>query len=112
MCVVSSTTKSSASPLPLQTPATAIGLAPSEFRSYGDDPALREDATGTYWGRPGEVRGGRLWLPPAGEEGRVTRLAVMARRNDPEMMGNDTVGDALSITAHVRPRWINIPRQP
>lgn len=83
-----------------------------EFRSHGPEPVLREDATGVYWGRPPQARGGRLWLPPAGDGDRTSRVAVMARRNDIETMGNDSVTDGLQAQVKYRPRWINPPTQP
>lgn len=84
----------------------------AEFRSYGDDPILREDSTGTYWGRPAESRGGRLWLPPAGDKGRTTRVVVLARRGDIETQPSDGVTDAISVQVSYRPRYLVIPRQP
>lgn len=83
----------------------------AEFRSYGDDPVLREDSTGTYWGRPSETRGGRLWLPPAGDEGRTTRIAVMARRSDVETLPSANIADSTSVAVAYRSRWVDIPRQ-
>lgn len=82
-----------------------------EFRSYGDDPVLREDSTGTYWGRPPEARGGRLWLPPAGTANRSTRVAVLARRTNIEETASDNVTDSTSIAVAFKPRWLAIPRQ-
>lgn len=82
-----------------------------EFRSYGDDPVLREDSSGTYWGRPPEARGGRLWLPCAGSADRTTRVAVLARRNDIEEHNAEYVVDSTSVAVAYKPRWVAIPRQ-
>lgn len=94
------------------TEATIFSGQSLEFRSYGEDFALREDSTGTYWGRPpGETRGGRIELPPAGDEDRVTRVAVMARRADIETRPSANVGDSLSLQIKHIPRWVTIPRE-
>ena len=96
---------------PASSDAAIFASQSGEFRSYGDDPMLREDSTGTYWGRPPEVRGGRLWLPPAGDDDRTTRIAVLARRNDIEEQPSADIADSTSVAVSYRPRWINIPRQ-
>ena len=83
-----------------------------EFRSYGDDPYLREDSTGNYWGRPtADIRGGRLWLPCAGVEDRTTRVAVIAARNDLDTHAWENISDSKTLAISYRPRWVVVPRQ-
>jgi hypothetical protein len=81
-----------------------------EFRSHGDDPVLREDSTGTYWGRPPEARGGRMWLPPAGDEDRITRVVAMARRNDIQTLQSANIADSTTLAVSYTPRYLVVPQ--
>lgn len=75
-----------------------------EFRSV-NDPVLREDSTGTYWGRPAEYNGSRFYLPPGD-----SRVAVKARRRDVELLPDDQIADSTQVTVAHRPRYIAVPR--
>jgi hypothetical protein len=71
-----------------------------EIRS---DAVIRESATAGKWG-PVESTGSYLKLPPAGREGRVSRVVVKARRNDVDELPDDQIADGLKVTLEVTPR--------
>lgn len=75
-----------------------------EFRANGD-PCIREDTTGTYWGRPGEFNGSRFYLPVDD-----SRVVVKARRNDVDSLPDEAVTDGVDVTVHWRSRHVVIPR--
>lgn len=77
-----------------------------EFRSDGVE---RQDSSGTYYGQPSMVRGGNLYLAPAGDSGRINRLAVRMRRNDVEAEPDENVTDKHSVEVLVTERYL-IPR--
>lgn len=74
------------------------------------DETLREDPTGTYYGRPQEYRGAPFFLPPAGDEGRTSRIPVMLRRSDVYSMPNASVADGQSVEVRYTPRYRYLPR--
>jgi hypothetical protein len=78
-----------------------------EFRS---DDTIREDSTGTYWGRPQEYRGAPFFIPPAGDENRTSRVAVMLRRNDIYAMAAPNVSDNQTVEVRYTPRYLYLPR--
>jgi len=78
-----------------------------EFRS---DDTIREDSTGTYWGKPSEYRGAPFYLPPAGDENRVSRIAAMMRRNDVYSTAEANVTDSQAVQVAYTPRFLVIPR--
>lgn len=73
------------------------------------DQTLREDSTGTYWGKPW-YRGSRFLLPPAGDESRTSRIAVKGRRNDVTQFPDDNVADNLTVQVNYTPRYLVVPR--
>jgi len=77
-----------------------------EFNSNG---ALRQDSTGTYDGQPDISRGGDFYLDPAGESGRINRIAIRMRRNDIEVEPDNNVTDKHTVEVLVRERFL-IPR--
>ena len=79
-----------------------------EFRSDGD--ALREDSSGTVYGRPQEYRGAPFFIPPAGDENRTSRVVVMCRKNDVATMPNPTVAVSHQVQALYTPRMLYLPR--
>ena len=81
-----------------------------QFKSYGDDVASREDSSGVYWGGIA-ARGGRVWLPCAGDDGRTSRVAAFMRRADIETMPSGDIADSTTLAISYRPRWVAIPRQ-
>lgn len=74
-----------------------------EFRS---DEVQREDSTGTYWGDPPSYRGADFFLPEAGDPARISRIAVMARRNDIETMAEPNVTDSTQAAVSYTPRFL------
>lgn len=74
------------------------------------DETLREDPSGTYYGRPEEYRGAPFFLPPAGDEGRAARVAVMLRRSDVYTMPNASVADNQTMEVRYTPRYLYLPR--
>jgi hypothetical protein len=87
--------------------AVAFANQSIEFRS---DDTVREDSTGTYWGRPPEYRGAPFFVPPAGDKNRTSRVVVMARKNDVQTMPNPTVGVNVTVGAFYTPRRLYLPR--
>jgi hypothetical protein len=76
-----------------------------EYRGFGPDAALREDPTGTYSGQPAEYRGARFALPPG-----TSRIAVMARRNDINVLSSEGGADAAQLQVAYRERHLVVPR--
>lgn len=72
-----------------------------EFRSDG---AIRQDPTGTYYGRMQTYRGSRFMLPPAGDQNRASRIAVKARRNDVDVARDDQIADSTKLEVYYRAR--------
>ncbi len=77
--------------------------------TLGANYATREDSTGTFSTNISDRRGRYLKIPPAGPEGRSTRLVVMALRNDPYTMGDVAAIDDLSAQLYVTPRGLVVP---
>jgi hypothetical protein len=69
------------------------------------DDTLRQDSTGTYYGRPQSYRGSRFLLPVG-----TSRVLVKARRNDIDLALADTVTDATQIQVGWTPRGLAVPR--
>lgn len=78
-----------------------------EFRS---DDTIREDSTGTYYGRPQEYRGAPFYVYPSGDEARTNRVAVMLRRNDIYTRPEPNVTDNQSVEVRWTPRYMYLPR--
>jgi hypothetical protein len=78
----------------------------AELRSDSDDKLIRQDATGTYDGPPSTYRGGRFYIPPAGDAGLVSRLAVKMRRNDVDTEPDTNVTDQQTIEVKVTERFL------
>jgi hypothetical protein len=69
------------------------------------DATIRDDATGTYTGRPASYRGDRLLIPVG-----TSRVLVKARRNDIETVADNNVTDATQVQVAVTPRGLVVPR--
>jgi hypothetical protein len=69
------------------------------------DDTIRQDSTGTYYGRPQSYRGGRFLLPVG-----TSRVLVKARRNDIEVATDSNVTDATQIQVGWTPRGLAVPR--
>jgi hypothetical protein len=91
-------------------PAEQVPLHSGQSIEFRHDSALREDSTGTYAGPPPEYVGSRFFAPPAGDKGRKTRVAVMARRNDVAVANDDHIADSTTVEAFVTPRYLAVPR--
>jgi hypothetical protein len=78
----------------------------AEIRSDG---AIRQDSTGVYYGPMPAYRGARFLVPPAGDENRTSRLFVMARRNDIEVLPSGNVTDNLTVQTIVTPCGVVVP---
>lgn len=78
-----------------------------EFRH---DDTLRENSAGTLYGRPPSYRGSRFFIPQAGDEGKVTRVAAKARRNDVADFPDTSIADSTSLTVLYTPRFLTVPR--
>lgn len=77
----------------------------AEFRYDG---SLREDSSGVYYGPVQTYRGGRFLIPPAGDTGRTSRVAVKARRNDVDTQPDDSIADSTKIEVRYRARHLNV----
>lgn len=91
-------------------PAEPIACYSGQSITFSSDSVLREDATGTYAGKPPEDVGGRFYLPQAGGAGRKSRVAVIARRGDIETSADDYIADSTTVQVYATPRYLAIPR--
>lgn len=78
-----------------------------EFRS---EATITQDSTGTYSGPVQQARGGRFFVPQAGQAARTSRVLVKADRNDLEEADQQTIGDTFTAACFVTPRYSVIPR--
>lgn len=69
------------------------------------DRAERYDASGVYTAEPPQVRGSRLLIPPAGDQGKTTRLVSKLRRYDVDTQPDSAIADAHGISVRYRPRY-------
>jgi hypothetical protein len=69
------------------------------------DDTVREDSTGTYYGRPQFYRGSRFVVPVG-----TSRVLVKARRNDIDAATDGNVTDATQIQVGVTSRGLVVPR--
>jgi hypothetical protein len=88
-------------------PTADAAIFASQSLEIRHDRATREDSTGTYWNDK-TIDGDYLRVPPAGREGRTTRIIVKGSRNDPDTM-NDTAIDDLTAQLYVVPRYLVVP---
>lgn len=72
------------------------------------DRVIRQDSAGAVYSRVSRYEGDHLLVQPAGAEGRSTRFAVKASRNDPYFMGDIAIDD-LTVQLHYTPRWLVVP---
>lgn len=87
-------------------PAFDAALFASKKAQVRNNTALRQDAAGTAWSRPGSYRGDYLKVPPASHGGTV-RMIVKASRSIPEA-GADTGIDDITAQLTVTPRFLVI----
>jgi hypothetical protein len=69
------------------------------------DDTIRDDATGTYTGRPPSYRGSRFLVPPG-----TSRVLAKARRNDVDTTTDGNVTDSTTIQVGTTPRYLAVPR--
>lgn len=87
-------------------PADAAVFA-SQSIEIRHDTVVREDSGGSLWVGPSSYGGDYLLIPPAGAEGRSTRVIVKAARNDPLVL--DSSIDDISARLFATPRYFNVP---
>lgn len=85
--------------------AEPIALYSGQSIEFRHDDTIREDSTGTYYGRPPSYRGSRFLVPVG-----TSRVAVAARRNDIDATAAPNVTDATQIQVGVTPRGLAVPR--
>lgn len=86
-------------------PVEQIACFADQSIEFSSDDTLRANAAGTVYGRPKIRRGARFFLPPAGDKGRSTRVAVAAFRNDIETAADVPLGDSLTAEVFYTPRY-------
>lgn len=92
----------------------ALEMADPSMACYADqdlivahDRAERYDSTGTYTATPPQVRGSRLWIPPAGDQNKTTRIVSKLRRYDVDTLPDSAIDDDHQISIRYRPRYRN-----
>jgi len=73
------------------------------------DDTLRQNSTGTIYGRPPSSRGSRIYIPQAGDEAKVSRVAIKARRKDIDELPDDNIADSTSVQVKYTPRYLIPP---
>jgi hypothetical protein len=89
-------------------PTPDMAIFAGQSLTLAHDRATREDSTGAFSTTISDRRGRYLKIPPAGPEGRSTRLVVMALANDPYTMPEAGPYD-LSAQLFVTPRGLVVP---
>lgn len=84
----------------------------AQLTALGKDRWIRESEDGDSYGRVPLAAGFRFFLPPAGDEGRVTRVAVATRRLDIETLPCVGLTDQTQIQAFYRPVDLTVPGDP
>lgn len=82
-----------------------IALYSGRTMEFRHNDTLRQDSTGTYYGRPSSYRGSRFLVPPG-----TSRVAVKGRRNDADVDIDGTVIDSTRIQVGWTPRGLVVPR--
>jgi hypothetical protein len=85
--------------------AEPILIFPGRRLEITGSDVLREDATGTYWGRPPSYRGSRFVVPVG-----TSRVFVKARRNDVEAGADDGTFAPISVQTSFEGRGLVVPR--
>jgi hypothetical protein len=85
--------------------ATMFAGRQVELRS---DRIRRQDSTGALWTDPSKYEGDYLRIPPAGREGRTSRIIVKAARNDPASAADAGIDD-ISARLYYTPRYLVVP---
>jgi hypothetical protein len=90
-------------------PVPDAAIFAGQSLTLAHDGATRENSGGTFSSKISDRRGRYLKIPPAGPEGRSTRLAVLALPNDPYTMGDAAAVYDLSAQLFVTPRGLVVP---
>jgi hypothetical protein len=90
-------------------PTADAAIFSQQSLTLAHDGATREDSGGTFSSKVSDRRGRYLKIPPAGPEGRSTRLAVLALPNDPYTMSDAAAIYDLSAQLFVTPRGLVVP---
>lgn len=72
------------------------------------DSALKESSAGGVYGEL-QPRGARLFVPPAGDDARKSRIIVKARRVDVDTSSDTNLADSTTLQLSYRPRY-RMPR--
>jgi hypothetical protein len=91
-------------------PPEPIALYANQSLEVHSDDTIRKESTGTYYGRVPSYRGSRLYLPPAGNRARTSRLLIKADRNDLEVAAHTPLGDSITAQIFYTPRSLVVPR--
>jgi hypothetical protein len=90
-------------------PTPDMAIFAEQSLSLEHDTATRDNFLGTYSTKIADRRGRYLKIPPAGPEGRSTRLAILALPSDPYTLGDAAAIYDLSAQLHVTPRGLVVP---
>jgi hypothetical protein len=90
-------------------PTADAAMFAGQSLSLEHDRATRENSGGSFPVTISDRRGRYLKIPPAGPEGRSTRLVIMALPNDPYTAGDVAAIYDLSAQLHVTPRGLVVP---
>jgi len=91
-------------------PTDNVVIYSGRLIEHRHDDTLRQNSTGTIYGRPPSYRGSRFYLTQAGGEAKVTRVAVKTRRNDIAGSADDNIADSTTAQVKWTPRYLNAPR--
>ncbi len=86
-------------------PSEPIAVYSGRTLEFRHDDTIRQDSTGTYYGRPQSYNGSRFLVPPG-----TSRVVVKARRNDIDVDADSQVTDSTTIQVGTTPRSLVVPR--
>jgi hypothetical protein len=88
------------------TPSEAAVMFSGRSAEIRHDSALRQDSSGAYYGDIPSYRGAKFLLPAAGPTNRTTRMFYKARRNDVDVLPDDSIADSTTVTVHYIPQYL------
>lgn len=86
-------------------PFDPVAMYSGRTLEFRPDSTERQNAAGTVYGAPITSPGVRVFLPPAGDQARPTRVWGLGRRNDIEVAASPDIADALTMQVRYRPRY-------
>lgn len=89
-------------------PSRDAAMFASQSLQVRHDGVVHEDQAGAIWTPVASYEGDYLQVPPAGAEGRTTRVVIKGARNDPSW-GSDSAIDDISARLFVTPRYFVVP---